>query len=100
MDQSITVGRPRGLDRTRQGTFLAAELAPWMITMKEGFSDTRLSDHFMSPMPGDALGSIAPDDESLLRVNDTKPCWQAVQWRATDFGIVNKGHASAQSNCR
>jgi hypothetical protein len=56
--------------------------------------DARFANDFVSSMPRDALGSVAPRNELFLGVHDAQSCGQTLQDAAIDFRIVGKRHAS------
>jgi hypothetical protein len=46
-----------------------------------------MADHFGSQPSGDALGSVAPEDNFLLHVDDTQGGRQALENAAGDIGV-------------
>ena len=51
---------------------IAAELAAGLLTVQDGLPDTRAANDFVTEMPCDALRSVAPYDNFLLHINDTR----------------------------
>jgi hypothetical protein len=81
-------GGVRILDGMGDGAIFVAEFATRLIAVEQRFCDAAVADHFVAQVPRDALRTVAPEDNSLLQVDDTQAGGQAIDTAATDVGVV------------
>src|SRR5271169_496883 len=82
------LGGVRGLDGEGDWTILSTEFTTRLIAVQQTLRDAGVANDFVAQMAGDALGSVAPEDDLLLHVDDAQAARQAFQNAATNVGIV------------
>jgi len=87
------VGGMRVLDGLRERTVVAAKFAVGFVAVEERLTGAgRFADDFVARMAGDALGAVAPENDSPLRVDHSEADGKAFENAAADFEIVKFGH--------
>jgi hypothetical protein len=87
------------LDGLSERTIFAAKFAVGLVAIEKSLIGAgRFSDDFVAGMAGDALGAVAPENNSLLDVDDGEADGQAFEDAAAEFEIVKFGHDGCASD--
>ena len=88
MQETDSLSGMRGFDGACDGAIFFAELTARLIAVQQTFGDARVPDDLVAEVSGDALGTVAPEDDFLLHVDNGEPGRKAIENTAADVGVV------------
>jgi len=72
VQESDSLGGLRCFHGAGDGAIFVAEFTSWLIAMQHGFRDAAVAHDFVAQAARNALGSVAPEDNLLLQVDDAQ----------------------------
>jgi hypothetical protein len=92
MNKSACMGGVRRFQSVCGRAMLATELAARLVAVQEWFRDAGMAEHFMPQVPRHTLRAGAPQENSVLPVEDTDPSRQTLQNIAAHLGVIERSH--------